>query len=106
MPDAVKHEAPRQPSSAERGSGTTIEIEIWGCCLNLRPGTLNRGVWEVQSLRFEWVLSPDGWSDVEGLLELFSLERQLPRPYALLRISLFRNLHHEVFSAFIRKQPM
>lgn len=42
------------------------------CCLNLRPGSRNQGVRQVQGLKFECVLSSDGWSNVEGLLEPFS----------------------------------
>lgn len=54
-----------------------LQNEMWvepvaGCCLNLRLGTRNQGVREVQPLRFEWVLSPDDWNNVEGLLEPFS----------------------------------
>jgi hypothetical protein len=41
------------------------------CCLNLRRGNRNQGVRQAQRLRFECVLSPDGWSNVEGLLEPF-----------------------------------
>jgi hypothetical protein len=41
------------------------------CCLNLRRGNRNQGVRQAQGLEFECVLSPDGWSNVEGLLEPF-----------------------------------
>lgn len=51
-----------------------LQNEMWveavsGCCLSLRVGTRNQGVRQVQPLRFECVLTPDGWSNVEGLLE-------------------------------------
>jgi hypothetical protein len=41
------------------------------CCLNLRRGNRNQGVRQEQALKFECALSPDGWSNVEGLLEPF-----------------------------------
>ena len=41
------------------------------CCLNLRRGNCNQGVRRAEALKFECVLSPDGWSNVEGLLEPF-----------------------------------
>lgn len=41
------------------------------CCLNLRRGNRNQGVRQEQALKFECVLSPDGWSNVERLLEPF-----------------------------------
>ncbi|HEX8880840.1 MAG TPA: hypothetical protein VF749_12455 [Candidatus Acidoferrum sp.] len=54
-----------------------LHNETWvepvaGCRLNLRLGTRNRGVRQAQPLRFECVLNPDGWSNLEGLLEPFS----------------------------------
>jgi hypothetical protein len=44
---------------------------VGGCCLNLRRGDRDQGVRQVQSLNFECILSPDGWWNVEGLLEPF-----------------------------------
>jgi hypothetical protein len=44
---------------------------IGKCSLNLRRGNSNQGVRQAQGLKFECVLSPDGWSNVEGLLEPF-----------------------------------
>lgn len=41
------------------------------CGLNLRRGDRNQGVRQTQPLKFECVLSPDGWSNVEMLLEPF-----------------------------------
>ena len=54
-----------------------LHDETWvepvaSCCLNFRLGTRNQGVRQVQPLRFECVLNPDGWSNLEGLLEPFS----------------------------------
>jgi hypothetical protein len=53
-----------------------LQNEVWvesveGCCLNLQLGTRNQGVRETRALKFECVLSPDGWSNVEGLLAPF-----------------------------------
>ena len=53
-----------------------LQNEVWveqvgSCCLNLRPGNRDQGVHQVQGLKFECVLSPNGWSNVEGLLEPF-----------------------------------
>jgi hypothetical protein len=42
------------------------------CCLKLRVRIRNEGVRQAQPLRFECVLSPEGWNNVEGLLEPFS----------------------------------
>jgi hypothetical protein len=41
------------------------------CCLNLRRGNRNQGVRQAQALKFNCVLTPDGWSNVEALLEPF-----------------------------------
>ena len=41
------------------------------CCLNLRRGNRNQGVRQAQPLKFNCVLTPDGWSNVEALLEPF-----------------------------------
>ena len=41
------------------------------CCLNLRRGNSNQGVRHAHGFKFECVLSPDDWSNVEGLLEPF-----------------------------------
>jgi hypothetical protein len=44
---------------------------VGGCSLSLRRGNRNLGIRQSQALRFECVLSSDGWSNVEGLLEPF-----------------------------------
>jgi hypothetical protein len=44
---------------------------IGECRLNLRQADRNQGVRQVLALDFECVLSLDGWSNVEGLLEHF-----------------------------------
>lgn len=44
---------------------------VGGRRLTLRRGNRNRGVREVNPLNFEYVLSSDGWSNVEGLLDRF-----------------------------------
>jgi hypothetical protein len=54
-----------------------LENEMWvvsvaGCCLDLRVGKRNDGVRQEQPLRFAYVLTREGWSNVEGLLEPFS----------------------------------
>jgi len=59
------------------GKDIALQNEIWiepvdTCCLNLRVGIRNEGVRQAQPLRFECVLSPEGWNNVEGLLEPFS----------------------------------
>jgi hypothetical protein len=53
-----------------------LHNEAWvesvaACCLNLRRGNRDQGIRQSRTLRFECVLSPDGWSNVEGLLEPF-----------------------------------
>ena len=53
-----------------------LENEVWvepvgECCLSLRRGNRNQGVQQARAPKFECVLSPDGWSNVEGLLEPF-----------------------------------
>jgi hypothetical protein len=45
---------------------------VGGCSLNLQRGNQNQGIRQSQTLRFECVLSSDGWSNAEGLLEPFS----------------------------------
>jgi len=42
-----------------------------GCELELCLGELDRGIIEVQPLRFNLVLSDEGWADIAGLLEPF-----------------------------------
>lgn len=54
-----------------------LQNEMWvesvsGCSLDLRVGTRDDGVRQVQPLRFECVLSTEGWRGVEELLEPFS----------------------------------
>ena len=44
---------------------------VGACCLNLRRGNRNHGIRQSRTLRFECVLTLDGWSNVEGLLEPF-----------------------------------
>lgn len=44
---------------------------VGGCSLSLRRGNRNQGIRQSQTLRFECMLSSDGWSNVEGLLEPF-----------------------------------
>lgn len=61
--------------SGERQS-VALQNEAWaapigGCQLSLRRGNRDRGVRQVEPLTFECVLSPDGWSNVEGLLDPF-----------------------------------
>ena len=41
------------------------------CRLNLRQGNSNQGVSQPRDLNFECVLTQDGWSNVEELLETF-----------------------------------
>jgi hypothetical protein len=53
-----------------------LQNEVWaepvgGCCLNLRRGNRDQGIREVDPLNFECVLSSDGWSNVDGLLDPF-----------------------------------
>ena len=48
-----------------------LQNEMWvegvgSGCLSLRVGTRNQGVRQAQPLRFECVLTPDGWSNVEA----------------------------------------
>jgi hypothetical protein len=45
---------------------------VGGCSLSLRRGNWNQGIRQSQTLGFECVLSSDGWSNMEGLLEPFS----------------------------------
>ena len=56
-----------------------LHNEAWvesvdGCSLNLRRGNRDQGIRQSQTLRFECVLSSDGWSNLEGLLEPFSTQ--------------------------------
>ena len=53
-----------------------LQNEVWadavgGCCLSLRRGNQDQGIRQVEPLNFECVLSSDGWTNVEGLLEPF-----------------------------------
>jgi hypothetical protein len=53
-----------------------LHDEMWiepigGCRLALKRGNRDQEVCQVGSLSFECVLSTDGWSNVEGLLEPF-----------------------------------
>jgi hypothetical protein len=53
-----------------------LQNEVWadpvgGCCLSLRRGNQDQGIRQGEPLNFECVLSPDGWSNVEGLLDPF-----------------------------------
>jgi hypothetical protein len=61
--------------AGERQSAA-IHREAWaepigGCCLTFRRGNRNQGVRQTDLLNFECVLSPDGWTNVEGLLDPF-----------------------------------
>ena len=56
-----------------------LQNKVWiepvgGCRLNLRRGNRDQGIRQARTLDFECVLSPDGWSNVEGLLEPFCEE--------------------------------
>jgi hypothetical protein len=53
-----------------------LQNELWvepveGCCLNLRRGSRDQGICQARTLQFECVLSPGGWSKVEGLFAPF-----------------------------------
>jgi hypothetical protein len=53
-----------------------LEGEEWvesvgGCRLTLRQGGRNLGLRELNPLNFECVLESGGWSNVEGLLDVF-----------------------------------
>jgi hypothetical protein len=53
-----------------------LQNEVWvdpvgGCCLSLRRGNRDQGIRQARTLQFECVPSPDGWSNVEGLIEPF-----------------------------------
>jgi len=53
-----------------------IHDELWaesvgGCRLTFRRGNRNQGVREVHPMNFECVLTSDGWSNVEDLLDPF-----------------------------------
>jgi hypothetical protein len=53
-----------------------LQNELWveavgECCLNLRRGNRDQGIRQARTQKFECVLSPDGWTNVEGLLEPF-----------------------------------
>ena len=65
-------------SSLVTGESQSVALQnqVWaesvgGCSLTLRRGTWDQGIQDVDSLQFECVLSPHGWSNVEGLLEPF-----------------------------------
>src|SRR5690349_21605845 len=65
----------RSLATAERHS-VSLHDEVWaesvgGCRLTFRRGNRNLGVREVDPLNFECVLTSDGWSNVEGLLDPF-----------------------------------
>jgi hypothetical protein len=54
----------------------SLQKEAWaqsigGCCLDLRLGNRDRGIHEISLLNFECILTSDGWSNVEGLLDPF-----------------------------------
>src|SRR5689334_15877870 len=54
----------------------SLQKEDWvqsidGCCLDLRLGNRDRGIRKVPRLNFECILTPHGWSNVEGLLDPF-----------------------------------
>ena len=54
----------------------TLQNESWaepvgGCRLSLRIANRDEGVRQVEPLKFECVLSSDGWSNVDGLLDPF-----------------------------------
>jgi hypothetical protein len=54
----------------------SLQTEAWaqsieGCCLDLRLGNRDRGIRQVSPLNFECILTSDGWSNVEGLLDPF-----------------------------------
>jgi hypothetical protein len=48
---------------------------VGGCSLNLLRGARDQGIRQSRTFPFECVLTPDGWSNVEGLLEPFSEAR-------------------------------
>jgi hypothetical protein len=65
----------RSLATGERHS-VSLHDEVWaesvgGCRLTFRRGNRNLGVREVDPLNFECVLTSDGWSNVEGLLDPF-----------------------------------
>ena len=62
-----------------RGKETTVRLHeqpnvtaIGECELTLQKGQKDRGVSEVSSLKFEWILSASGWFQVAGLIRPFS----------------------------------
>jgi hypothetical protein len=61
------HWRSRTCRTAKRNVGS-----VSGCSLDLRVGTRDDGVRQVQPLGFECVLSTEGWRGVEELLEPFS----------------------------------
>lgn len=53
-----------------------LQNEAWaepvgGCCLSLRRSDRDQGVRQMAPLQFECLLTSDGWSNVEGLLDPF-----------------------------------
>jgi hypothetical protein len=53
-----------------------LHDELWmesvgKCRLTLQLGKRNQGIREILPVHFECVLTPDGWRNVEGLLEPF-----------------------------------
>jgi hypothetical protein len=54
----------------------SLQKEVWaqpidGCSLELRLGNRDRGIRQVSPMNFECLLTSDGWSNVEGLLDPF-----------------------------------
>ncbi len=49
----------------------TWVVPVGECSVNLRRGEWNQGMRRAPSGTFEWVLSAEGWRNVEGLLEPF-----------------------------------
>jgi hypothetical protein len=47
-------------------------LPVGGCQLTLRRGERDRGVYEVAPLKFEWMMTNDGWRSVGGLIRPFS----------------------------------
>src|ERR1039458_6838228 len=65
----------RSLATGERNS-VALHDAMWvesvgECRLTFRRGNRNQGVREVDSLDFECVLTSEGWSNVEGLLDPF-----------------------------------
>jgi hypothetical protein len=47
-------------------------IPIGGCQLRLDRGEKDRGAHEVAPLKFDWMMTNDGWRNVAGLIRPFS----------------------------------